>query len=141
MKFKRAQTSIEYFILFGTLLFFLMIIIGYFIQMVPEEISFNQATATVNKIARAVETIHSVGPGARRIIYVNVPPGTQYINITPISEGTKGEISLTMNYKGEQMDFFAVTSANITGNIPPGKIFYKLLIQTTEDWIVNITSQ
>ena len=141
MKNKRAQVSVEYLIIFGTLLAFLIVIVFYFMQVVPEEIKVKQATDAVNKIARSIDTIHSVGPGARRIIYVVVPEGTNYINLTPFPSKIGGEISLTMSYKGNTVTFLAVTTANITGSIPPGKTLYKLLIQTTEERIVNITSQ
>ncbi|MBW2985448.1 hypothetical protein KY313_02220 [Candidatus Woesearchaeota archaeon] len=141
MKQKRSQASIEYLIIFGTLLIFLITIIYYFIQTVPEEIKVKQATDAVNKIARAVDTVHAVGPGSRRIIYVHVPRGTQYINLTTFTDGVGGEISLKMDYGGRPVTFLAITNANITGSIPPGKILYKLLIQTTGDRVVNITSQ
>lgn len=141
MKNKKSQVSIEYFIIFGTLLFFLILIVSYFIIVVPEEIKVKQATDAVNKIARSIDTVYSVGPGARRIIYVTIPPGTTYINLTPFKNRIGAEISLTMNYSGNQVKFLAITHANVTGHIPTGKTLYKLILQTTEERIVNITAQ
>ena len=141
MKHKRSQASIEYLIIFGTLLIFLITIIYYFIQIVPEDIKVKQATDAVNKIARAIDTVHAVGPESRRIIYVHVPKGTNSINITPFPNGVGGEISLTMSYKGKQVNFLSITNANVMGNIPQGKTLYKLRVQTMGDRVVNITSQ
>ena len=110
-------------------------------EAVPEEIKVKQATDAVNKIARSIDTVHSVGPGARRTIYLFVPQGTNSINLTSFTDKVGAEIVLTMNYKGNPVKFFAITNANIIGHIPPGKTLYKLLMQTTEERVVNITSK
>lgn len=141
MKHKKSQVSVEYIIIFSALLFVLFLIIFYFIKTIPEELKLKQATDSVNKLARTIDSVYAVGPGARRIIYINLPIGTQYLNLTPFPDKLGGEISLGLNYQGKIMDIIAITNANITGIIPPGKTLYKLKIQTTENRIVNVTSQ
>ena len=122
----------------GVLLIFLVLITFYFIRVVPEEIKFKQATNSVNKIAKTIDTVYSVGPGAKRVIYVSIPKGTKYINLTPFQNKVGGEISLGINYEGRSINIIATTNANITGNISTGKTLYRLLIQTREDRVVEI---
>ena len=141
MKNKISQISVEYLIIFGILLISLVVIVLYFIQTVPEEIKLKQANDAVNKIVKTIDTVYSIGPGARRIIYVNFPSGVDHVNITSFPGKTGGEVSLKLTYRGNLIDIIAVTKANITGEIPPGTIGYKLYIETTEDRFVNITSQ
>jgi uncharacterized protein (UPF0333 family) len=142
MKNKISQVSVEYLLIFGIFFIFLIIIISYFVQTVPEEIRLKQATDSIGKITKTIETVYSVGPGTKRIIYVNIPKGTQYINLTPFQNNIGGEISLGLNYKGKLIDLIATINANIIEkDIVPIKTLYKLFIETTEDWKVNITLQ
>ena len=140
MKIKKAQISIEYFMIFTILLVFLILIVFYFISAVPEEIKIRQATDSVNKIARTIDTVYAIGPGARRVIYVSIPSGTEYINLTPFPNKIGGEIALGLTYEGRLINIIATTNANITGEIHPGKTQYKLYIQTKEDRVVRIST-
>ena len=140
MKQKKSQVSVEYFIIFGTLLVFLVSTVSYFMQTVPEEIRVKQATDVVNKISKVADTVYVVGPGTERFIYVYVPSGVQSITFANFPDSVGGEISLSLSYEGRTIELIAITKGNIMGHIDTGKTLYKLHIQTTEERIVNITS-
>ena len=144
MKLKKSQASIEYIIIFGTLLFFLIMVVYFFMQEIPSEISLKRATDTVVKIAKSADTVYTIGPGAKRVIYVSIPEGARFVNITSFQDSVGGEITLRFNHKGKEIDIMAVTQSEIIEKSlfnNKQKRLYKLLFETTEQGLVNITSQ
>lgn len=143
-KKRKAQVSIEYFIIFGTLLIFLMFIVYYFMTTIPPDIQMKQAVSAVNKMSKAADAVYSLSPGSKRIVYVFFPSAVSSVSFVPFPSSTGSEIVLNISHEGRVVDIFAMTKGNVTGEIPFGagqkKNLHKLFIEKRENNLVTIIS-
>ncbi|MBL7050895.1 hypothetical protein ISS04_01900 [Candidatus Woesearchaeota archaeon] len=144
-KKRRAQVSVEYFIIFGTLLIFLMFIVYYFMTTIPPDLQMKQAVSAVNKISKVADTVYSLSPGSKRIVYVFFPSAVSSVSFVQFPSSTGSEIVINMSHEGRVVDIFAMTKGNVTGEIPfsggQKKNLHKLFIEKTETGVINITSR
>ena len=129
---KRGQTSIEYVILVGILLFFMIPIIQYALTEAQTNVKVNQLDTSTRRIAKAADTVFSLGKGASEVITITIPPGILASKITG------HEVVYTVSLLGTQTDIEHVTKPAIQGSIPilPGT--YNIVIRMLETNNVSI---
>src|SRR3989344_2461377 len=70
---RRGQAGIEYVILVGLMLIFLIPIIHYALNEATLNVKINQIDTTVRRIAKASDAVFSLGRGAREVVTVTLP--------------------------------------------------------------------
>ena len=97
---KKAQSSLEYLILIGILLVITIPLFYYAINKSYETIKINQAEDFVSSLTKAADEVYSLSPGTKKHIIVNIPGGTQNIEITEneISQRKNGCINCVCTF-------------------------------------------
>ena len=75
MKF--AQAAIEYIILVGIILVFLIPVIQYSLNEANLNLKINQLENSVRRVAKAADAVYAIGPGATEIITITLPHGIE----------------------------------------------------------------
>jgi len=128
----RGQISLEYIILIGTILILIIPISYYLTYQTSSNLRVNQADDAVKSIARTVDTVYSMGPGARNYVWITIPKG---VTDTKLSTN---EIQISLGIYGGVSDIAATTSANLTGEIPNSSGTYKIPIEVLDDGRVRV---
>jgi uncharacterized protein (UPF0333 family) len=131
---KKAQLSIEYLILTGIILIFLLPILYYAFSNSIQNLKMHQANELVKRIAETADTLYILGPGSQDTIKVIVPGGVE--NITFGNRQVYLRIKIFTNVS----DVIAETKANINGSIKTkaGSYFIKI---KNEDDVIQVTNQ
>lgn len=74
---KKSQAASEYIVLIGILLVLLIPIFYYTLKTSNENIRANQANDAVISIAKAADTVYTLGPGNRKYTWVTIPSGAK----------------------------------------------------------------
>lgn len=125
---KKSQTSLEYVIIIGVILAIIIPLFYYGISEPTKSIRINEASSTVNVLAKKADSIGALGSGSRDYVWITIPSGV--IGST-VDNGTIELEMTTLGYLS------AYTRANVTGSIPKEKGIYKMVVENI-DSIVHI---
>ncbi|MBI2545680.1 hypothetical protein HYV81_00705 [Candidatus Woesearchaeota archaeon] len=129
---KRGQVSFEYIVIAGILLVITLPFFYYAFSESNTAIKLNQADDAVKSIARAADTVYSLGPGSKLFVVVSIPDGVQNTSITSKT------VQLQLSIYGGVSDIYANTKANLTGSIPTARGTYKLSLEMLNSGLVAI---
>lgn len=127
---RRGQSGIEYMVLIGVLLAFLVPILIYATQTTTLSFRTSQSREAVQLIAQAAD--HVYGTGGRTSVFVTIPSG-----VTSVSLVNK-TVALTLKIDDSQGEAIATTFANLTGSVPTQAGRYKLVIELLANGTVQI---
>ncbi|MBI4448042.1 hypothetical protein HY643_03610 [Candidatus Woesearchaeota archaeon] len=131
---KKAQTSIEYMIILGTILIIAIPLFYYGLSETTNRIRINQADDAVNTLAKAVDTVHALGSGTKKYVQITIPKG---VESTSISEK---ELSIQIQIFGGKSDISASTKAVLVGNLPTKEGNYLISVEALDSGAVRIGS-
>ena len=137
---KRGQAGIEYVALTGLLLFFFIPLMQYSFQESTSAIKTSQLDSYVSRLSKAVEAVHSVGPGSMEVVVVNAPKGIQSAELKNVYylEGAN-EIILQVSFRDSVSDIHATVKPYVFGEIPSTPGTYNLRVRCINETSVNIT--
>lgn len=129
--FNKAQMSTEYMILMGLILVVTIPLLYYAMRESNINVQLNQAEGSVNTLARAADTVYSIGPGTIKYVWINMPGGVRAYSL----ENKTVLIKLYI-FKGVS-DVFAETKAELTGVIPISKGQHRVKVEMLETGYVQ----
>jgi len=129
---RKSQAGVEYIILTGILLVFLIPVINYALSESTLNVRLNQLENSLRRIAKAANTVYALGPGAQEIVIVTLPHGI---------EGTAIEdngIFLNATLYGGVSEIHYATIPTVSGGIPKEAGTYRIRIITLENNTVQV---
>ena len=140
MRKKRGQASIEYVILIGLLLFFLIPIVHYSFLETNNALKASQLDSFISRLSKAVDAVHSIGPGTKEIVVVTLPKGvieSKFHNGENF--GDTNEIVLKVEFYGGISDVHASVKPFLYGELPINAGTYHLKVSSINETGVNIS--
>ena len=132
-----AQAAIEYVILVGVILVFLIPVIHYSLNEANISLKINQLDNSVRRVAKAADAVLAVGGGAAEIVTITLPYG--------IESSTVGSnrVALKVSMFGSFSDVVYTTRANVAGNLPISPGTYRIVVKALNNntVIINPISQ
>jgi uncharacterized protein (UPF0333 family) len=128
----RGQASLEYIGIVGIVLVLLIPLFFYAVNKSSENIKLNQASDTVNTIAKAADEVYTLGPETKKFVWINIPGG---VSSTTISIN---EVTLSLGKQNFVSDINAFTTAPMIGSFPKDKGTYKISIMHLESGVVLV---
>ncbi len=129
---KRGQVGIEYVLIVGAILLITIPLFFYAFYETNKRVTLNQAEDAVNTIAKAADTVYSLGPGSRKYVWVSIPSGVVSSSVN------SSEVLLTLMQMGSESDVYASTRAVLVGSVPAGKGTYKIAVESLDAGLVRI---
>ena len=129
---RRGQAGIEYVILVGLLLFFMIPIVNYALNEANYNIKVNQLDTTIRRVAKAANTVFSLGKGATEIVTITIPQGILSVSVNGHT------LSYTVTLPGGVSDVEHVTKPQIQGSLPTLPGTYTIIITMLETNNVSI---
>ncbi|MCP4647020.1 MAG: hypothetical protein GY852_04690 [bacterium] len=124
---RKGQAATEMLVTIGVILIFivpilLLLLVG--AQARFESLSHVQANSVVRIIADSINEVHIEGPHASKVVIVNVPTNTRYLNITENEivltlETSNGPTDVTTAFFGDVNDTY-VGLVSVNGKAPVG---------------------
>ena len=130
---KKGQAGIEYVILIGVLLLFLIPTVYYSLNEANRSVKINQLENSVRRRVKAADAVHAVGPGTIEVVTIALPEGiiNATVNIT--------EIYLQVSMFGGITDVHYSSHLNMTGELPNIEGTYSMRVESLRSGVVNIT--
>ncbi len=129
---KRGQAGIEYVVLVGVLLVFLIPIVHYALTQSSTTIKINQLDNAVRRLTKAADAVYALGPGAQDVVTITLPHGIESAGVGNYS------IGFQVGIFGAISDFSYGTTANVTGTLPVKPGTYRILISHTNVDVVEV---
>lgn len=140
MRRKRGQAGIEYVILIGLLLFFFIPLIHYSFQETNNAVKASQLDSFISRLSKAIDAVHSIGPGTTEIVVVTLPKGvTEAVLYNSVNPEDPSEIVLKVNFYGGVSDIHASVKPFLHGELPTSSGTYHLRVSSLNETDVNIT--
>tara|TARA_Y100000310_G_C20621862_1_gene783784 strand:- start:813 stop:1232 length:420 start_codon:yes stop_codon:yes gene_type:complete len=130
---KKGQAGIEYVIIIGVLLVFFIPLIHYSLQETNNAVKLSQIESFMNRLSRAVNSVHTMGPGALKVVTVTIPKGVEGHEFKNL-DGYH-EIVMTVSYIAGTSEIHAAVNPIIGGVLPENPGTYFLRVES-----VNYTS-
>ncbi len=129
----RAQVAIEYIILIGVLLVFLIPTVQYSLQQASFQVKYTQIDSAVRRLSKAADAVHAIGPGAQEVAVITLPTGVQSFIIHDHTIGIEAPIA------GQPNEISMYTTGIVSGTLPTNPGTYRVLISTLENQTVSVT--
>ncbi len=123
---KKGQVSVEYIIIIGIILVVTIPLFYYAVREPSRSIKLNQASDTVEVLARKADSIYALGPGSRDYVWISLPGGIDYSLIQNKS------ILLRLAALG---DIVSYTRANVTGYLPITPGTYRVVVENLDSLV------
>ena len=132
MRKKRGQAAVEYVVLVGTLLVFLIPVVYYALNESSYQLKVSQLDNAVTRVSKAIDSVYALGPGAQEIVTITLPYGIEDVDVSDAG------IHYTVSIFGGLSDFGYDTVANATGMMPilPGT--YRILVRHDAGGFVDV---
>lgn len=130
---KRGQAALEYMLLLGVLLAFLVPVVVYSTETTARSVGALEGKRAVQSIAGAADRVYAMG-GGRMYVLVTVPPG-----ITGQSVANK-TIRLTLSSGDAASDIVGSTIGNISGSMPVSYGTHRVFVEMLPNGVINISS-
>ena len=128
----KAQASTEYLMMIGVVLLIIIPLLFYGLKESREGIQLNQAEDTVATIANAVDTVYSIGPGAKKLVWVNIPGGVEGASLE------NKDVLFKVRVYGNTADIFSSTKALLAGSLPIDAGPHRISIEMLDSGYVQI---
>src|SRR3989338_10937747 len=73
---RKAQSSVEYIMIIGFLLIALTPLLYFAITQSQNHVRINHADDAMLSLSRASDTVYSLGPGSKKVVWITLPTGT-----------------------------------------------------------------
>ena len=131
---KRGQASVEYLILVGVMLAFLIPLFYYALTEISSNLKTSQAENAISMLAGKIDNVYSLGPGNREKVKITIPKGTVSLDIL---ENKTVELKLLVY--GNVTEIFKTTKAqNIITNPLKDPGTYFLIIESLDNGDIKI---
>ena len=130
---KRGQAAVEYVILTGVLLIFLVPIIQSSLVQTSTQLRLSQLDDSFTRLTKSVDAVGALSIGAQEMVTITTPSGIESIAIA----GKAIEVQVSMG--GSLQDMGYLTSIPLVGNIPTNAGTYHIRVKKESDQLVNIT--
>ncbi len=131
----KGQAGIEYVMLTALLMVFLIPTINYALQTAVFTVRMNQLENIVRRVAKSVDAVGAIGPGAVEVLQVTIPTGilNTYLN------GTEIILNATM-FGSTDAIALGATHINVSGSLPtiPGTYHVYVQALTNHEVFVHI---
>ena len=133
MRGKRGQAAIEYVILIGTLMVFLIPIVYYALNESSYRLKLNQIDNAVKRVAKVADVVYALGPGAQDVVVITIPYGVESAGVGNYS------INLKVSALGGVSDYGYRTIGNVSGSLPIQPGTYRILVKHFSEGYVNVS--
>ena len=133
MKRKRGQAAIEYVILVGTLMIFLIPVVYYSLNESSYRLKLNQVDNAVKRLAKVADVVYALGPGAQDVVAVTIPHGVESSSVANYS------VNLKVSALGGLSDYGYRTIGNVSGSVPIQPGTYRILVKHLSEGYVNLS--
>ncbi len=130
---KRGQASVEYLILVGVMLAFLIPLFYYALTEISSNLKTSQAENTIDLLTGKIDNVYSLGPGNREKVKITIPKGTVSLEILE-----NKTVELKLMVYGNITEIFKKTKANIIANLPKEQGTYFFIIESLDNGDVKI---
>jgi hypothetical protein len=127
----KGQIATEYVMIMGFVLVITIPLFYYAMSESNKNIRINQADDAINTLARAADTVYSIGPGTKKYVWVNMPSGVETYSLA------NKEVLIKLQIFGGLSDVSVGTRAGLTGEIPISKGRHKVLVEMLESGYVQ----
>jgi len=128
----RAQVSVEYLMIIGVALVIATPLFYYAISESTSNIKLNEAEDAVNTIAKAADSVYSLGPGTKKYVNIVIPGGVEQGSI----DGNA--IKLRVSLFGGVADIYARSKASLIGGVPLASGAHRISIEALDSGYVQI---
>jgi uncharacterized protein (UPF0333 family) len=97
------------------------------------DLGISYARVAVDKIKQAADLVYTYGPPAKTNINIYIPKNVVAISFN--SSNSLSEIIFKIRTGNGVSDIFAVSIANITGNLPTKEGYYEISIESFEGFV------
>ena len=129
--FHKSQMAFEYMIIMGLVILVTIPLFYYAMSESNINVQLNNANDAVNTLARAADTVYSIGTGAKKYVWVNMPGGIQAYSLT------NKTVLIKMYVFGGLSDIFRQTKAELAGVIPISKGQHRIVAEMLESGYVQ----
>ncbi len=129
---KRAQAGIEYIIMVGLLLFFLIPTLHFAVSEANLQIKINQLDNAVRRIAKSANAVYAVGPGSQEVVTITLPKG-----VTGFSAAGHDLLYQTTLF-GQTSDFHYSLFGTLNGTLPVQAGTYRILVTAMEGDLIDV---
>ena len=136
---KRGQAGIEYVILTGLLLFFLIPLVHYSTVETNNAIRDSQLESYVSRLSKAIDAVRSMGPDSMEIVVITAPKGIKTAALVNDVASGASEILLQIEFAGGISDVHAGVKPLIYGAIPSTSGTYHLKVKSLNESSVEIS--
>ena len=116
----------------GIILVILIPLLFYALRESSSGLQLNQAEDTVNTLAHAIDTVYSIGPGAKKFVWVTLPGGVEGASLED------KDVLLNVRAHGGVADVFSSTRANLVGALPTTAGPHRLSVEMLDSGYVQI---
>lgn len=132
---KKSQAGIEYIMLVGILLIFLIPVIHFSVSDANVQIKINQLDNTARRLAKATNSVYAIGPGAQQVVVVTVPRGVTFMN------ATGKEVLYQTTLFGQTSDFHYPIKGVLNGTLPVLPGTYRILVIARDGGVVDVRTR
>ena len=130
---KRGQAAVEYVILTGVLLIFLVPVIQFSLMQTLAELRLSQLDDSFTRVTKSVDAVGALSIGAQETVVITTPSGIESITLS----GQAIEVHISMGGAEQEMGY--LTSIPMTGDIPITAGTYHLKVKKETNQLVNVT--
>ncbi len=127
----KAQMAVEYMIIMGLVILVTIPLFYYAMSESNINVQLNNANDAVNTLARAADTVYSIGTGSKKYVWVNMPGGIQTYSLT------NKTVLIKLYVFGGLSDIFRQTKAELAGVIPISKGQHRIVAEMLESGYVQ----
>src|SRR3989338_662414 len=129
---KRGQVALEYLIIIGVVLAFLIPIVQQSFTTTKATIRLEKTQSSLQGLEDAINSVYVSGPGNKKTVKVYIPESTISSNVA------NNTIILTVNELGAESDILLITKTLLTGNLPQEPGEYKITVEALENGTVAL---
>ena len=129
---KRGQAAIEYVVLVGTLLVFLIPVVYYSLNESSYGVKVSQIDNAMKRLSKVADVVYALGPGAQDVVVITIPVGVEQAIIGNYS------INLKVSLLGGVSDYGYMTVGNVNGSLPITPGTYRIVLKHMSEGYVDV---
>jgi hypothetical protein len=122
----RAQASVEYLTLFGSILIIVALLAGYSLVVYSETIAGSQIQSALDKTTVAAKNVYSIGEGNSLVIEITLPSGVNEFTANEKHLLIRATTFSTNSSTISEFDF------NVSGSLPTSQGTYDIEVKNVD---------
>ena len=131
----RAQAALEQMILLGMSILLVSVIFAFSLNYAYDSVRAAQAKDTADKIAKASDSVYSLGPGSKTTISIYMPKDVRFVNIT------NNTVQIRFGLSSGDTDVFSKSQAVMVGSVQTTSDLQQIVLSADSSGRVIIGSQ